>query len=103
MDDYNCQQVLKAKCFHPSGSFVQFSKEKVEQSVPDRFEQQVAKYPDRIAVKTKNFSLTYDALNKTANRLAHAMLAFHRNDAMSFRCSRSLKLNGAWEPPLGRS
>jgi amino acid adenylation domain-containing protein len=80
MDDHNSQQAIRAKCFHPSGSFVEFSKEQVEQSVPDRFEEIVQKYPDRIAVKTKNFSLTYDALNKTANRLAHALLAFHRRE-----------------------
>ncbi len=68
------QRSIRAKCFHPSGSFVEFRKEEIEQSIPDRFEQQVAKYPDRIAVKTRNHQFTYDALNKMANRVAHAIL-----------------------------
>lgn len=73
------QQVIKAKCFHPSGSFVKFREEEIEQSIPDRFEQQVVKFPDRIAVKTGNCTLTYDALNKLANRIARAILAQHQS------------------------
>ena len=69
------QQAIWAKCFHPSGAFVEFKRDEVEQSIPDRFEQQVVKYPDRIAVKTRNHTLTYDALNKMANRVARAILA----------------------------
>ena len=69
------QESIRAKCFHPAGTFVEFKKEGVEQSVPARFEKIVAKHPDRIAVKTKNHELTYDELNKAANRLAWAILA----------------------------
>jgi len=68
------QEAIRAKCFHPSGTFVEFRKEEIEQSIPSRFEQQVGKYLDRIAVKTINHTLTYDALNKMANRVAQAML-----------------------------
>jgi amino acid adenylation domain-containing protein len=68
------QQAIRAKCFHPSGSFVEFRKEEIEQSIPSRFEKIVAQYPDRIAVKTKNYTLTYDALNKMANRIARAIV-----------------------------
>ena len=35
----------------------------------------VARYPERIAVKTPNHSLTYDELNKAANRVARSILA----------------------------
>ena len=73
--NYSSQQAIQAKCFHPSGTFVEFKKEEIEQSIPDRFEQQVAKYPDRIAVKTRSHELTYDELNKAANRVAQAILA----------------------------
>jgi len=52
------QQAIRAKCFHPSGVFIEFRKEEIEQSIPDRFEQQVAKYPNRIAIKTGNHTLT---------------------------------------------
>ena len=69
------QQAIRAKCFHPSGSFVEFKPEEIEQSIPDRFEQQVARYPERIAVKTRNHTLTYDGLNKMANRVGRAILA----------------------------
>ena len=69
------QEAIRAKCFHPTGTFIEFKKEEIEQSIPKRFEQQVDKYPDRIAVKTKNHTLSYNELNKAANRVAHAILA----------------------------
>jgi hypothetical protein len=34
------------------GTFIEFKKEEIEQSIPDRFEQQVGKYSHHIAVKT---------------------------------------------------
>ena len=58
----------------PTNPFLEFRKEEVEQSIPDRFEQQVAQHPDQIAVKTKNCTLTYGALNSAANRLAWAIM-----------------------------
>jgi amino acid adenylation domain-containing protein len=69
------QQAIRAKCFHPTGTFVEFEKEDLEQSIPDRFEQIVAKYPDRIAVKTNKAALTYRELNRMANRIACSILA----------------------------
>ena len=63
-----------SRSFDPNGSHIEFKTEEIEQSIPDRFEQQVAKYPKRIAVKTGNHVFTYDELNKTANRLARAIL-----------------------------
>jgi len=54
---------------------VEFEKEEIEQSIPDRFEQIVARYPDRIAVKSANHVLTYAELNATVNRVARAILA----------------------------
>ena len=69
------QEAIRAKCFHPSGAFEEFKEEDIEQSIPERFEQIVEKYPSRIAVKTKDHQITYDALNRAANRLARAILA----------------------------
>jgi amino acid adenylation domain-containing protein len=69
------QEAIRAKCFHPSGAFVEFAKEEVEQSIPERFEKIVRLYPDRIAVKTKSHQLTYEELNKAANRVARAILS----------------------------
>jgi len=69
------QRAIWQKCFHPSGSFIEFTGEEVEQSIPDRFERIARKYPDRIAVKTGNHVLTYAELNAMANRVARPILA----------------------------
>src|SRR6185436_12379996 len=68
------QEAIRAKCFHPSGTFIEFPKEEIEQSIPERFEKIVRLYPDRLAVRTTSRALTYDELNKAANRLARAIL-----------------------------
>ncbi len=65
----------RSRCFHPNGSFIEFSREETEQSIPARFEKIVAKYPDRLAVKSENHSLTYQELNSAANRIALALLS----------------------------
>lgn len=56
-------------------SYNKFTEEEVEQSVPERFEKMVRLHADRLAVKEGDQSLTYDALNQTANRIARAILA----------------------------
>jgi len=45
------------------------------QSIPDRFEYQTSNYPDRVAVKSRKYTFTYDALNRYANRISRAILA----------------------------
>src|SRR5215467_3931370 len=69
------QQAIRDKCVHPTGTFVEFKKEEIEQSIPDRFEKIVRLYPHRLAVKAGQRSLTYDQLNRAANRIAAAILA----------------------------
>jgi amino acid adenylation domain-containing protein len=59
----------------PNNPFVEFSEEDTEQSITYRFEQQVRRYPHRLAVKTKSQRLTYEELNRISNRAAHAILA----------------------------
>ncbi|MEO6164617.1 MAG: AMP-binding protein, partial [Candidatus Binatia bacterium] len=44
------------------------------QSLTGRFEQQVARHGARLAVKTLNQALTYDQLNRAANRLGRGIL-----------------------------
>jgi amino acid adenylation domain-containing protein len=56
--------------FHSQDRFVKDA----ERSVPDRFEEQVAKYSNNLAVKTKHHALTYEVLNKSANRVARAVI-----------------------------
>src|SRR3990167_9222942 len=69
------QEAIRAKCFHPSESFVEFKKEEIEQSIPDRFEKIVRKFHDRIAVKIADQTVTYAELNAIANRIARTLLA----------------------------
>jgi len=68
------QQVIRDKCFHPSGTFVKFPLEDVETSIPARFEKIVRQHGDRIAVKTETGVVTYSQLNSMVNRFARALL-----------------------------
>ena len=69
------QETIRAKCYHPSGLFLEFKKEEIEQSIPKRFAQIAAKYPDQIGVKSGNCILTYNDLVKLSNGVSHAVLA----------------------------
>ncbi len=69
------QQAIRAKCFHPSGRFVEFLLEDVAFSIPKRFEKIAAQYPHHAAVKTAERILSYQDLNQAANRLAHSIIA----------------------------
>ena len=69
------QEAIRAKCFHPTGTFVEFPKEEVEQSIPERFERIVRMYPNRIAVKSADHVVTYAEVNAMANRFAHKLIA----------------------------
>ena len=64
---------IRAKCFHPSGRFVEFAKEDIERSIPERFEKIVRTYPDRLAVQVTDRAVSYDQLNRMANTIAHAI------------------------------
>lgn len=65
----------ESKHVRPHNSFVGFRAEEVEQSIPARFEQQVAKTPENLAVVSKRDRITYNELNRAANRVARAILA----------------------------
>ncbi len=69
------QQAIRDKCFHPSGTFVEFPIEEIETSITERFEKIVRMYPDRFAVAMDDERMTYEALNRAANRLANVILA----------------------------
>jgi non-ribosomal peptide synthetase component F len=78
---------------------------------PRRFAQQVARYPERIAVKTESNTLTHDALNRIANGVAHAVLAegrkkeeqialLFRNDALMIAAILGVLKSGKTCVPL---
>jgi amino acid adenylation domain-containing protein len=56
----------------PSNTVIE---EEIGQTGPERFEKIVRQYPQRLAVKAGDRSLTYEVLNQSANRIAHAILA----------------------------
>jgi non-ribosomal peptide synthetase component F len=74
---------IRAKCFHPSGTFVEFPKDEIEQSITQRFEKIVRWFPDRIAVENRRHRLTYRDLNRAANRTARAVLSACGDDSGS--------------------
>lgn len=53
---------------------VPFVAEDVEQSIPQRFEEQVMKHPGRVGMKTRRRELTYWELELEANRVARAIV-----------------------------
>ncbi|HLF05225.1 MAG TPA: alpha/beta fold hydrolase [Dehalococcoidia bacterium] len=73
------QQAIWNRCFHPTGTFIEFSTADTEQSIPDRFEEQVRRHPDRLAVRSKSHQSTYRELNQAANGVARAILAQRQN------------------------
>ncbi|MEL6262772.1 MAG: amino acid adenylation domain-containing protein [Cyanobacteria bacterium J06626_6] len=73
----NSERCAVLKDANPIASaFIPFDKDDIEQSVGSRFEQQVAKYPNHIAIKSKTHVLNYIQLNQWANKIARATLAF---------------------------
>src|SRR5262245_26064328 len=71
------QQAIRAKCYHPTGTFIEFKKEETEQSISERFEKIARLYPERPAVEIKGHALNYGELNARANRLARVVIAQH--------------------------
>jgi amino acid adenylation domain-containing protein len=68
------QEVIRRKCFHPTGTFEAFREEEVEQSIPERFGKIAQRYADRIAIKSKNYTITYRELDRSSSLLARAIL-----------------------------
>ena len=65
----------------PSGDATLWTDEDLEQSVAARFEQQVARTPGRLALRSRTRSLTYEELDRWTNRIARSALAL-RGDGL---------------------
>jgi len=59
---------------HPTGSWTPFTADEIQQSIPQRFAKMVARFPDRLALKSRGYELTYRELNRLANQVAHRLL-----------------------------
>src|SRR5690348_11717546 len=79
--------VLLPRRPHPNMSFLAFTEDDSVPTVHARFEQQVARHPERIAIKATDGTLTYEALNAAANRVARAVLAWGGDEGHRSRCS----------------
>ena len=78
----------------PDNPFNLFEDEEISQSIVDRFEKQVLKYPDDTAILCDERTLTYNDLNNRANYLAQriresneeqqriALLAYHNENSI---------------------
>ena len=73
-DDERRQLSTRYKLVRSTEPFLEFEKEAIEQSIANRFEEQVKKYPDHVAVKTQRHQWTYSALNRIANQIAQTIL-----------------------------
>lgn len=69
------QQATRDRHRHPDAIWEEFSLAAVEQSIGARFEEQVARHADALAVFSDAGAWTYGQLNGYANRIAHAILA----------------------------
>ena len=74
------EQTIPRFTIQPEMTFVPFRNEEIEQSIPQRFEQQARSMGERLAIKTDHETLTFTALNRRANRIARAILS-RRGDA----------------------
>ncbi|MGH7835563.1 MAG: amino acid adenylation domain-containing protein [Candidatus Binatia bacterium] len=63
---------MRIKPMFPS---IPYRDSEVEQSIPERFEQQVRAHGERLAVKSDEASYAFNDLNRAANRLAHRILS----------------------------
>lgn len=58
----------------PANRCDEFRLDDTLQTLSERFEEQVRRYPDRLAIKSQHITLSYEELNRAANRVAHALL-----------------------------
>ncbi len=89
----------KGNTVKPTNPYTEFKKEDIHSSVPARFAQQVKAYGSNVAVKVRDRGLTYEELNRNANRVAHTILekyddSLRLNNNEKSRYSRQMMLHG---------
>ena len=73
------QNTIARITIQPMTDFNPFKDEEIEQSIPQRFEQQVRAYGDHLAIRSDRESYTFASVNQTANRLARTILSSRGN------------------------
>jgi len=108
------QQAIRARCLEALAGFESFAPADVEQSIPRCFERRVDRHPLRPAVRSRQHALTYEELNRQANRVAHSLLAMRDarpepvavlfpNGAASIAASLGVLKAGKFQVPLERA
>ncbi|HLL48006.1 MAG TPA: amino acid adenylation domain-containing protein, partial [Longimicrobiaceae bacterium] len=65
---------LTARGIAAGHAFHEFTREEIEQTIPERFERLARRYPDRPAVRTRTVQLTYAELDRAAAAVARSIL-----------------------------
>ena len=60
-------------------SFVPYTEEETNQTIQERFNKTVQRYPEHIAVQSLRYTLTYSELNRASNRVANCLIAKEDN------------------------
>ena len=81
----------------PTTPFEPFARAAIEQSIPERFQSRVRRHPDRLALAFGSVALSYEALDRTANRIAHAVL--ERRGAEEEPVALAMRGDPRWWPP----
>ena len=66
---------IRSNSVRPVNPFITFARHEIEQSIADRFESQVRKFPSHIAVKSRSHEWSYEELNRSANRVCQTILS----------------------------
>jgi amino acid adenylation domain-containing protein len=66
---------LRATPIEARFAWTPFADDALDRSITERFEDQVRSGPERLAIRTAVRTVTYDALNRAANRLARTIVA----------------------------
>jgi amino acid adenylation domain-containing protein len=74
-DTREAQGRLREQIRHPHGTYEEFPKEELDRSIVERFEEQAAKHPDHVVLRSTTQERTYQALDRHANRVARALLS----------------------------
>jgi amino acid adenylation domain-containing protein len=90
------QETIRARCFHSSGTFVEFAAEDVETSILERFDKIARTYPDKLAVKMGNERLTYAALSHAADRVSRRIVSAlgHGHEPVAFLFNQGIAMVG---------
>lgn len=75
------QKAIIDRIYHPSKRWVNFSAHDINQSIPQRFAITVNTFPDHIAIKDGDATLSYRELNRYSNQLAHFIYRQHNHHA----------------------